>query len=139
MTRIVSLAGVESVSHPTHGEAEAGPDGVFDLPGDFAADLLKQRGLWRDEAAHVAAQARESIRRLSDPRHAREVLAELHRTVDQLKATVADMQADLDAQADEIAALRGDDAGQPDEKADGDAPVEPEKAKKSKKATPKPE
>lgn len=92
--RILHLGGATSVADPVHGTAEAGPDGVFDLPHPFAEHLLKSAaGTWRGEAEHVAWLARNELEELRDPKVALRVLSDLRARVTSLEATVAGLQA----------------------------------------------
>lgn len=100
--RLVSLTGSAAVSHPVHGDAEAGPDGVFDVPHEFAADLLKLRAHWRTEHDHLASLAREAVQKLQDPKHAARVLADVQSRVEALEAENAELRA-------KVAELAGDD------------------------------
>ena len=65
--RIVALSGAQSLLHPTFGAAEAGADGVFDLPIEFADELLKQRGQFLTEGEHLARQVQASLEDFADP------------------------------------------------------------------------
>lgn len=88
--RILHLAGATSVSDPIHGEAHAGPDGVFELPQPFADHLLKTAaGTWRGEADHLAALARQELEELRDPRVALHALSDLRARVQSLEIDVA--------------------------------------------------
>jgi hypothetical protein len=88
--RMIHLPGASSVSDPVHGTANAGPDGIFDLPQPFAEHLLKTAaGTWRTEAAHIAQLARESLDELRDPAVALKVLSELRERVASLETQLA--------------------------------------------------
>jgi hypothetical protein len=96
--RILHLAGATSVSDPVHGEAQAGPDGVFDLPHPFAEHLLTTAaGTWRGEAEHISLLARNALEELRDPRVALRVLSDLRERVASLETTVADLTGRLAA------------------------------------------
>lgn len=123
--RILHLAGATSVSDPVHGTAEAGPDGVFDLPHPFAEHLLKTAaGTWRGEAEHIAELARTELESLRDPRVATQVLAELRERVASLEATVAHLTERLAASDD----------NDPDEMLEQAADVQPELTPQQKAA-----
>lgn len=65
--RIVALSGAQSLVHPVFGAAKAGADGVFDLPAEFAAELVKQRGQFVTEGEHLANQVKASLEDFADP------------------------------------------------------------------------
>lgn len=94
--RIIHLGGANSVTDPTHGEAHAGADGVFDLPQPFADHLLTTAaGTWRGETHHASLLSAQAIDELRDPQVAVRVLAEL-------RDRVASLEADRDTAAARI-------------------------------------
>lgn len=98
--RLVNILGASSVQHPEHGTAEAGPDGVFELPEAFGHSLLVHAAQWRTEAAHVAEAARKRLEELADPKRAAEVLDFVHGRVAEQATQIADL-------TDRLAALEG--------------------------------
>lgn len=112
--RILHLGGATSVADPVHGTAEAGPDGVFDLPHPFAEHLLKSAaGTWRGEAEHVAWLARNELEELRDPKVALRVLSDLRARVTSLEATVAGLQAPAAPDASVAAGEAGQQSAEP--------------------------
>lgn len=90
--RLINLDGAQAVQHPEHGTAEAGPDGVFDVPTPLAEALLADRAHWTTEADHVAAQAQKALEDLADPRKVPPVLLELRGRISALEAELAAMR-----------------------------------------------
>lgn len=90
--RLINLDGAQTVQHPEHGAAEAGPDGVFDVPTLLGHALLADRGHWTTEADHVAAQAQEALTDLADPKKVPHVLLELRTRIAGLEAELAAMR-----------------------------------------------
>lgn len=87
--RLINLDGAQAVQHPEHGAAEAGPDGVFDVPTPLGQALLADRGHWTTEADHVAAQAQKALEDLADPKKVPHVLLELRTRIADLEAKLA--------------------------------------------------
>ena len=111
--RVISLTNASSVVDPADGQTYyAGPDGVFDLPHEFAAELAaKHASQWRLESAHEAAQAAAKLEALRSP-HV-------------LPGVVAKLREDLDAALGRIEALE-------------QAAVKPQPQRAAKKAAAKP-
>lgn len=118
--RLVNILGASHVQHPEHGEADAGPDGVFDLAPRFAQALLKQPAQWRTEAEHIKAVSEKALRELSsNPRRAAEVLNFVHGRVTALEAQVAALREELDGRVTSL-----EDAAQAEQ------PAEPKSSSK---------
>jgi hypothetical protein len=88
--RVIALSGAQSLLHPKFGEAEAGPDGVFDLPQEFADALLTHRGQFISEAEHITAQVARDLVDLADPHKIPQVLLELRTKITDLEAKLAE-------------------------------------------------
>ncbi|HUX71928.1 MAG TPA: hypothetical protein VMV41_15525, partial [Cellulomonadaceae bacterium] len=84
--RIVALSGAQSLLHPVFGAAEAGADGVFDLPATFADELLKQRGQFITEGEHLANQVKTSLEDFADPHKIPDALHGLRQRIAAIEA-----------------------------------------------------
>jgi hypothetical protein len=90
--RMVNLAGSTSTSDPVYGTAEAGPDGVFELPHEFAQHLLAHhRAHWQAEDALFAERSFQEIQDLHNPHTLLSVVAGLRADVADLKARLAEI------------------------------------------------
>lgn len=119
--RLVNLLRVDSVQHPEHGAATAGPDGVFELPEEFGRALLAHPAQWRTEAEHVAEAARKRLEELADPKRAAEVLDFVHGRVRSLEDEVSTLREELSGRVSDLEAAA--------------APAEPVKSAKTAKST----
>lgn len=86
--RVISLTNASSVYDPgTNKTVEAGPDGVFDLSHEFAAELAaKHASQWRLESAHEAAQAAAKVEALRSPHVLPGVVADLRDRLEKAEA-----------------------------------------------------
>lgn len=96
--RLVNIQGASSVQHPEHGTAEAGSDGVFELPEPFGRALVAQAAHWRTEADHIAQVSRKALEELaSNPRRAAEVLHYVRGQITEQAEQIADLTQRLAA------------------------------------------
>ncbi len=67
--RVISKTNASSLKHPVSGEVfTPGDDGVFDLPHEFAGELVrKHAGQWVSEAVKQVADRRAAVAKLRDP------------------------------------------------------------------------
>lgn len=131
--RLINKAGAQSVQHPVHGAAVAGPDGVFDVPTELGQALLADRYNWTTEAEHAAERTRAALEDLANPHKAPQVLhdllsraAALEHRVEELERTVADQGGRLHA-VTEAHQLLAESLGepQPDPEPDDEADAAP--------------
>ena len=99
MSRLYSLTNVSAVTDAEHGHFEAGEDGGFDLPEEFAEKLhafhLRGKPLWETDIERQNRLMKEELERRKDPTT---LLSAVEQLVAAAKATtVLTQQADAEA------------------------------------------
>lgn len=110
--RVISLTSATSVPDQATGESfDAGPDGVFDLPHEFALYLTtKHASQWRSEGEHESALRSARLEELRNPHLVAPTLLEHAGRIEQLEAKVEALLARRDSAADEQRAAETGDA-----------------------------
>jgi hypothetical protein len=87
--RVISLTNATSVPGPDGKPIDAGPDGVFDLPHEFAVHLTtKHASQWRGESEHEATLHTARLEEMRNPHLVAPTLVDHTNRIQALEAKV---------------------------------------------------